>query len=245
MSERGIAVSYESIRLWCIKFGSKYAKRLRRRHQGYGDTFFLDEVFVTIQCEQHYLWRAVDQVGEVVDVFLQNRRDGKAAVRFFKRLLRVSGSEPRRIVTCQYPPKHFTGGLSLTCFRILRKHEYVIVKKGGAPSESPYWAGDAEWREGTKKVRTHLRSERQTGLAAAKREQFIARHGHLYCENCGLVPPDVYEGKYADSCIEVHHARVAVADMKAGHLTKLEDLQCLCANCHRIEHKRLRCDAGS
>jgi len=69
MAERGIAISYESIRLWCIKFGPKYARRLRRRHQGYGDTFFIDEVFVKIQGEQHYLWRAVDQDGEVVDVF--------------------------------------------------------------------------------------------------------------------------------------------------------------------------------
>ena len=99
MAERGIAVSYESIRLWCIKFGPKYARRLRRRHQGYGDTFHLDEVFVKIQGVRHYLWRAVDQDGEVVDVFLQRRRDGKAAKRFFKRLLRASRNEPRRIVT--------------------------------------------------------------------------------------------------------------------------------------------------
>ena len=99
LAERGIAVSYESIRLWCIKFGSKYAKRLRRRHQGYGDTFFIDEVFVKIQGKQHYLWRAVDQDGEVVDVFLQARRDGKAAMRFFKRLLKAHGGEPRRVVT--------------------------------------------------------------------------------------------------------------------------------------------------
>jgi len=99
MAERGIAVSYESIRLWCIKFGSKYAKRLRRQHRGYGDTFYLDEVFVRIGGIQHYLWRAVDQDGEVVDVFLQHRRDGGAAKRFFKRLLQVSGDEPRRIVT--------------------------------------------------------------------------------------------------------------------------------------------------
>ena len=99
MAERGIAVSYESIRLWCIKFGSKYAKRLRRQHRGYGDTFYLDEVFVKIRGVQHYLWRAVDQDGEVLDVFLQCRRDGKAAKRFFKRLLRVSVNEPRRIVT--------------------------------------------------------------------------------------------------------------------------------------------------
>ena len=99
MAERGIAISYESIRLWCIKFGSKYAKRLKRRHGGYGDTFYVDEVFVRIRGVQHYLWRAVDQDGEVVDVFLQRRRDGKAAKRFFKRLLRASGDEPRRIVT--------------------------------------------------------------------------------------------------------------------------------------------------
>jgi len=70
MAERGIAVSYETIRLWCINFGPKYARRLRRRHQGYGDTFYLDEVFVKIQGVQHYLWRAVDQDGEVIDVFL-------------------------------------------------------------------------------------------------------------------------------------------------------------------------------
>ncbi len=99
LAERGITVSYESIRLWCIKFGSKYARRLRRRHQGYGDTFYIDEVFVKIQGKQHYLWRAVDQDGEVVDVFLQARRDGKAATRFFKRLLKEHGGEPRKMVT--------------------------------------------------------------------------------------------------------------------------------------------------
>ena len=99
MAERGIGISYESIRLWCIKFGPKYAKRLRCRHQGYGDTFFIDEVFVKIQGKQHYLWRAVDQDGEVDDVLLQCRRDGKAAKRFFKRLLKTHRMEPRKIVT--------------------------------------------------------------------------------------------------------------------------------------------------
>lgn len=61
MAERGIVVSYESIRLWCNKFGPKYAGRLKRRHQGFGDTFFIDEVFVKIQGKRYYLWRAVDQ----------------------------------------------------------------------------------------------------------------------------------------------------------------------------------------
>ena len=99
LAQRGIIVSYESIRLWCIKFGQRYARRLKRRHQGYGDTFYIDEVFVKINGKQHYLWRAVDQDGDVIDVFLQSRRDGAAAKRFFKRLLRGQGEEPREIVT--------------------------------------------------------------------------------------------------------------------------------------------------
>ena len=76
LPERGITVSYETIRLWCIKFGSLYAGRLKRKYQGYGDTFYIDEVFVKINGKQHYLWRAVDQDGDVVDVYLQARRDG-------------------------------------------------------------------------------------------------------------------------------------------------------------------------
>ena len=99
LAQRGIEVSRESIRLWCNKFGPKFAQRLRRAHQGYGDTFFLDEVFVKIQGKQLYLWRAVDQDGEVVDVLLQARRDVKAAKRFFRRLLKHHGDEPRKIVT--------------------------------------------------------------------------------------------------------------------------------------------------
>jgi putative transposase len=99
LAQRGITVTRESIRLWCIKFGALHARRLKRKHQGYGDTFFIDEVFVKINGKQHYLWRAVDQDGEVVDVFLQARRDGAAARRFFKRLLKSAGGEPRKIVT--------------------------------------------------------------------------------------------------------------------------------------------------
>ncbi len=99
LAERGIVVSYESVRLWCNKFGPPYARRLKRRHQGFGDTFYIDEVFVRIDGMQHYLWRAVDQDGEIVDIFLQRRRDGKAAKRFFKRLLKTHRNEPRKIVT--------------------------------------------------------------------------------------------------------------------------------------------------
>jgi putative transposase len=99
LAERGITVSREAIRLWCIKFGALYARRLKRKHRGYGDTFYIDEVFIKINGKQHYLWRAVDQDGEVVDVYLQAKRDGAAAKRFFKRLLHSHGGEPRKIVT--------------------------------------------------------------------------------------------------------------------------------------------------
>ena len=61
LAERGIIVSREAIRLWCIKFGAIYTRRLKRKNRGYGDTFFIDEVFVKINGKQHYLWRAVDQ----------------------------------------------------------------------------------------------------------------------------------------------------------------------------------------
>ena len=99
LAQRGITVSREAIRLWCIKFGAIYTRRLKRKHRGFGDTFYIDEVFVKINGKQHYLWRAVDQDGEVVDVYLQARRDGTAAKRFFRRLLWSHGSEPRKIVT--------------------------------------------------------------------------------------------------------------------------------------------------
>jgi len=99
LAERGITFSREAVRLRGIKFGALYTGRLKRKHRGFGDAFFLDEVYVKINGKQHYPWRAVDQDGEVVDVYLQPKRDGAAAKRFFRRLLRSAGSEPRKIAT--------------------------------------------------------------------------------------------------------------------------------------------------
>jgi len=95
----GITVSYEAIRCWCAKFGPDYARRLRRLRGCLGDTWFLDEVFVTIQGQRHYLWRAVDQDGDVIDILVQRRRNARAARRFFRKLLKGQGSEPRWLVT--------------------------------------------------------------------------------------------------------------------------------------------------
>ena len=99
LAERGITVSYEAIRLWCEKFGPGYAAKLKRRQGRLGDTWHLDEVFVSIRGQRHYLWRAVDQDGDVIDIFVQTRRDGRAAGRFFRKLLKGQGCEPGRMVT--------------------------------------------------------------------------------------------------------------------------------------------------
>jgi putative transposase len=101
LAERGIIVSYESIRRWCLKFGSGFANGLRRRRPRPGDTWHLDEVFIRIQGGLRYLWRAVDQHGVVLDILVQGRRDGTAAKRFFKRLLKGLRYEPRVLVTDQ------------------------------------------------------------------------------------------------------------------------------------------------
>ena len=99
LAERGVIVSYENIRQWCRMFGGEYARKLKRRQGRLGDTWHLDELFVTIQGERQYLWRAVDQDGDVIDILVQPRRDRRAAKQFFRKLLKGQGGEPRRLVT--------------------------------------------------------------------------------------------------------------------------------------------------
>ena len=99
LAERGVSVTYESIRQWCLTFGLDYARRLRRRRGRMGDTWHLDEVFVKIQGRQQYLWRAVDEDGDAIDVLVQSRRNRRAALRFFRKLLKGQGCVPRRLIT--------------------------------------------------------------------------------------------------------------------------------------------------
>jgi putative transposase len=97
--ERGVVVTYEAIRQWCRKFGREYANQLRRRRPQPGDKWHLDEVVLTIKGKRHYLWRAVDQDGQVLDILVQRRRDKKAAKKFFRKLLQGLTYVPRVIVT--------------------------------------------------------------------------------------------------------------------------------------------------
>src|SRR6516164_1215841 len=95
----GIIGSYEAIRQWCWKFGPDFARGLKKKQGRLGDTWYLDELFVRINGQQQYLWRAVDQDGDVIDILLQSRRDQRAAERFLRRLLRGQGQQPFRIIT--------------------------------------------------------------------------------------------------------------------------------------------------
>ena len=99
LAQRGITVTYEAIRQWCRKFGLDYARRLRRRRGRQGDTWHLDELFVRIQGRQQFLWRAMDEDGDVLDILVQSRRNRQAAKRFFRKLLNRQGREPRRLIT--------------------------------------------------------------------------------------------------------------------------------------------------
>jgi len=99
LAERGITVTYEAIRQWCLTFGLDYARRLRHRRGRQGDTWYLDELFVKLRGRQQYLWRAVDEDGDVLDILVQSRRNKRAAQRFFRKLLKRQGREPRRLIT--------------------------------------------------------------------------------------------------------------------------------------------------
>jgi transposase-like protein len=99
MLERGIVVSYETVRRWCGKFGQPYAGALRRRQPQLGDEWHLDEVFLKINGELRYLWRAIDQDGNVLDILVPNRRDQAPAGRFFRRLVKKTHAVPRVVVT--------------------------------------------------------------------------------------------------------------------------------------------------
>jgi putative transposase len=99
LAMRGVSLSYETVREWCLKFGQTYANGLRHKSPRPGDMWHLDEVFLKINGRLHYLWRAVDQDGDVLDILVQSRRDKKAAKKFFRKLLKGLGYVPRMIIT--------------------------------------------------------------------------------------------------------------------------------------------------
>jgi putative transposase len=99
LAARGVVVTYETVRQWCLKFGQQYANDLRRRRPKRGDKWHLDEVFITINGKTHYVWRAVDQHGNILDILVQSRRNKAAAKKFFRKLLKGCQYVPRVLIT--------------------------------------------------------------------------------------------------------------------------------------------------
>jgi len=99
LAMRGVSLSYETVREWCLKFGQTYANGLRHKSPRPGDRWHLDEVFLKINGRLHYLWRAVDQDGDVLDILVQTKRDKTAAKKFFRKLMKGLRYVPRVIIT--------------------------------------------------------------------------------------------------------------------------------------------------
>jgi putative transposase len=95
---RGILVSHETVWQWALKFGQSFANQIRRRLPAVGDKWHLDEVVISIAGKKHWLWRAVDQHGVVLDILVQSRRNAKAAKRLLRKLLKRQGIAPRVLI---------------------------------------------------------------------------------------------------------------------------------------------------
>ncbi len=154
----------------------------------------------------------------------------------------VFGLAATRALGFQILPKHFTAGASSVCFQLLENAGFRILPKGAliADPALPALHEDRVWTEGQPRLVAHLRKERAPGLSIAKKAEFKKNHGRLFCERCKMDPVEAYGAETGEACIEVHHRAVQIAKMAGGHLTSLEDLQCLCANCHRVVHRELR-----
>lgn len=126
--------------------------------------------------------------------------------------------------------------------RVLKNAGFAIVLRG-AHQESdviPTSEDDRAWAEGRPKLILHLKRERAAGLARAKKQSVLRKHGRLLCERCGLDPILAFGFEAGAACIEVHHKRVHIGQMSDGHQTTLDDVECLCANCHRVVHALLK-----
>ncbi len=128
LAERGLDVSYESVRRWVLKFGSAYARNLRRQRLRPSDQWHLDEVVVSIRGRRMYLWRAVDSQGEVLDILVQAKRDKAAALRLMRKLLKKLGFAPRVLVTDKLP----SYGCARREFGLAARHEQGLRRNNRA-----------------------------------------------------------------------------------------------------------------
>ena len=162
LADRGLDVSYETVRRWVLKFGHSYARRLRRFRPSPDDRWHLDEMFVTIRGRRMYLWRAVDAEGEILDCLIQSRRNKAAALKSMRKLLKKQGYVPSSIVTDKLP----SYGAALRELGLSRRHE-------------------TGWRKNNRAKNSHLpvrRRERkmQRFKSTGAAQRFLSIHAAVY-----------------------------------------------------------------
>lgn len=191
----------------------------------------------------YFIWQAVQDLmqGATVEGFGESTDYDLLADGVRLAPKQVFGLAGTAALGFQLKPSHFTAGKGSLCFELLQAADFQIVPKGEVPPalNLPIEPEEKEWAEGGAKLVYHLQKERSAGLSKAKKEAFREEHGRLFCEECLLDPVQVW-GPVGEACIEVHHDEVHVADMAPWHKTSLDQLRCLCANCHRILHRRLK-----
>ncbi|MXY70164.1 MAG: hypothetical protein F4Y47_16665 [Acidobacteriia bacterium] len=147
------------------------------------------------------------------------------------------GVAASRALGLEVRPSHFRGGEGTPCFRAIRAAEFRIIPKAGN-GDVPAQSEDQKWVEGNPVRGWHLRYERASKAVRDKKRAFrLAHGGRLECERCGLVPTDSGVAAWGEACIEVHH-KVPLAEL-GRRRTSLDDLLCVCANCHRTLHHEL------
>jgi putative transposase len=128
LAERGLDVSYETVRRWVLKFGPMIARNLRQRRPRPSDQWHLDEMVVRIAGKRMYLWRAVDHEGEGLDMLVQRRRDKRAALRLMRKLLKKQGFTPKLLTT----DKLDSYGSAFWYLRLTCPHEQGLRKNNRA-----------------------------------------------------------------------------------------------------------------
>ena len=162
LADRGIDVSYETVRCWALKFGQAYARKLRKARPKPNNRWHLDEVFVSINGKRMYLWRAVDDEGEVLDILVQSRRNKHAALKLMRKLLKKQGFVPDTVVTDKLP----SYGAALRELNLSKHHDF-----GG--------------RKNNRAENSHLpvrqRERRMQRFKSAKSAQiFLSTHATVY-----------------------------------------------------------------
>jgi transposase-like protein len=162
LAERGLDVSYETVRRWVLKFGPAITRRLRQRRPRPSDRWHLDEIVVRIAGKRMYVWRAVDDEGEVLEMLVQSRRDSRAALRLMRKLLKKQGFVPKLLVT----DKLRSYGSAFRHLRLTCRHEQGLRKNNRAEnSHQP--------------VRRRER-KLQRFKSARSAQRFLAVHGAIY-----------------------------------------------------------------